>query len=158
MSLRFVTGRAGTGKTTVIEREIAAELERNPLGPAVIMIVPDQMSYSMELSLSVNYGLNGLIRAQVSTFKRLAWRVLQETGGITRKEVDGFGYRMLVRSVLEENREELKLFRQAANKRGFTEKIGDLMKEFSRYCLDRETMAEFSEHLAECRCPKDVAG
>ncbi len=96
MSLRFVTGRAGTGKTTIMEREIAAELERDPLGPPVIMIVPDQMSYSMELSLSVNFGLNGLIRAQVSTFKRLAWRVLQETGGITRKEVDGFGYRMLV--------------------------------------------------------------
>ena len=156
MSLRFVTGRAGTGKTTVMEREIAAELERNPLGPAVIMIVPDQMSYSMELSLSVNFGLNGLIRAQVSTFKRLAWRVLQETGGITRKEVDGFGYRMLVRSVLEENREELKLFRQAANKRGFTEKIGDLMKEFSRYCLDRETMAEFSEQLANADAPRTL--
>ncbi|WP_432357646.1 helicase-exonuclease AddAB subunit AddB [Sporosarcina sp. UB5] len=156
MSLRFVTGRAGTGKTTVIEREIAAELERNPLGPAVILIVPDQMSYSMELSLSVNFGLNGLIRAQVSTFKRLAWRVLQETGGITRKEVDGFGYRMLVRSVLEENREELKLFKQAANKRGFTEKIGDLMKEFSRYCLDRETLAEFREQLATTNAPRTL--
>ncbi len=156
MTLRFVTGRAGTGKTTVIEREIAEELERNPLGPAVILIVPDQMSYSMELSLSVNFGLNGLIRAQVSTFKRLAWRVLQETGGITRKEVDGFGYRMLVRSVLEENREELKLFKQAANKRGFTEKIGDLMKEFSRYCLDRETLAEFREQLATADAPRTL--
>ncbi|MGN7387082.1 helicase-exonuclease AddAB subunit AddB [Sporosarcina sp. SAFN-015] len=156
MSLRFVTGRAGTGKTTVIEREIAADLERDPLGPAVILIVPDQMSYSMELSLSVNFGLNGLIRAQVSTFKRLAWRVLQETGGITRKEVDGFGYRMLVRSVLEENREELKLFKQAANKRGFTEKIGDLMKEFSRYCLDRETLAAFREQLATADAPRTL--
>lgn len=156
MTLRFVTGRAGTGKTTVIEREIAEELERNPLGPAVILIVPDQMSYSMELSLSVNFGLNGLIRAQVSTFKRLAWRVLQETGGITRKEVDGFGYRMLVRSVLEENREELKLFKQAANKRGFTEKIGDLMKEFSRYCLDRETLAAFREQLATADAPRTL--
>lgn len=156
MTLRFVTGRAGTGKTTVIEREIASELERDPLGPAVILIVPDQMSYSMELSLSVNFGLNGLIRAQVSTFKRLAWRVLQETGGITRKEVDGFGYRMLVRSVLEENREELKLFKQAANKRGFTEKIGDLMKEFSRYCLDRETLAEFREQLATADAPRTL--
>ncbi|MFS0688463.1 helicase-exonuclease AddAB subunit AddB [Sporosarcina sp. 179-K 8C2 HS] len=156
MTLRFVTGRAGTGKTTVIEREIAAELEREPLGSAVILIVPDQMSYSMELSLSVNFGLNGLIRAQVSTFKRLAWRVLQETGGITRKEVDGFGYRMLVRSVLEENREELKLFKQAANKRGFTEKIGDLMKEFSRYCLDRETLAEFRQQLATADAPRTL--
>ena len=156
MTLRFVTGRAGTGKTTLMEREIAEELERDPLGPAVILIVPDQMSYSMEHSLSVNFGLNGIIRAQVSTFKRLAWRVLQETGGITRKEVDGFGYRMLVRSVLEENRDELKLFRQAANKRGFTERIGDLMKEFSRYCLDHEALAGLQEGLSAGNAPRTL--
>lgn len=156
MTLRFVTGRAGTGKTTLIEREIAAELERDPLGSAIILIVPDQMSYSMEHSLSVNFGLNGIIRAQVSTFKRLAWRVLQETGGITRKEVDGFGYRMLVRSVLEENRDELKLFRQAANKRGFTEKIGVLMKEFSRYCLDHESLIGLQQELSAGDAPRTL--
>ncbi|MEZ7170459.1 helicase-exonuclease AddAB subunit AddB [Sporosarcina sp. OR05] len=156
MTLRFVTGRAGTGKTTLIEGEIAESLEQDPLGPAIILLVPDQMSYSMEHSLSVNFGLKGMIRAQVSTFKRLAWRVLQETGGITRKEVDGFGYRMLVRSVLEENREELKLFRQAANKRGFTEKIGDLMKEFSRYCLDQELLGKLLAELSAGQAPRTL--
>ena len=88
MSLRFITGRSGSGKTTFIEREMAAELERDPMGAPVIVIVPDQMSFSMEHSLSVNFGLKGIIRAQVLTFKRLAWRVLQETGGITRKEIE----------------------------------------------------------------------
>lgn len=156
MTLRFVTGRAGTGKTTLIEREIADALKQDPLGPAIVLLVPDQMSYSMEYSLSVNFGLNGMVRAQVSTFKRLAWRVLQETGGITRKEVDGFGYRMLVRSVLEENRDELKLFRQAANKRGFTEKIGDLMKEFSRYCLDRELLGKLLAELSAGHAPRTL--
>lgn len=156
MSLRFVTGRSGTGKTTFIEQEIAENLQHDPLGPPVVLIVPDQMSFSMEHSLSVNFGLNGLIRAQVSTFKRLAWRVLQETGGITRKEVDGFGYRMLVRSVLEENRDDLKLFKQAANKRGFTEKIGDLMKEFSRYCLDEASLIGLQSDLEEAGAPRTL--
>ena len=144
MSLRFITGRSGSGKTTFINREIADELEQNPLGAPIFVIVPDQMSFSVEHSLSVNFSLNGIDSRASVTFKRLAWRVLQETGGITRKEVDGFGYRMLVRSVLEENREEFKLFRQAANKRGFTEQIGDFMKEFSRYCLDFDTMKDLT--------------
>jgi len=156
MSLRFITGRSGAGKTTFIQQEIAEELERQPLGAPIIVLVPDQMSFSVEHSLSVKYGLNGMIRAQVSTFKRLAWRVLQETGGITRKEVDGFGYRMLVRSVLEENQEEFKLFRQAANKRGFTEQIGDLLKEFSRYCLDFNTMTELHTSLEAMRAPRTL--
>ncbi|MCG3089638.1 helicase-exonuclease AddAB subunit AddB [Sporosarcina cyprini] len=156
MSLRFITGRAGTGKTTFIEREIASALQADPLGPAIVLLVPDQMSYSMEHSLSVNFGLRGIIRAQVSTFKRLAWRILQETGGITRKEVDGFGYRMLVRSVLEENRDDLKLFRQAANKKGFVEKVGDLMKEFSRYCLDRQCLTDLGTNLEMTDAPRTL--
>ncbi|CAM3100531.1 helicase-exonuclease AddAB subunit AddB [Filibacter tadaridae] len=156
MSLRFITGRSGAGKTTFIQREIAEELTTNPVGAPIIIIVPDQMSFSMEHSLSVNFGLKGIIRAQVLTFKRLAWRILQETGGITRKEVDGFGYRMLVRSVLEENQDEFKLFRQAANKRGFTEQIGDLLKEFSRYCLDCVTMDDLHDELAAKGAPRTL--
>ncbi|MBO0589516.1 helicase-exonuclease AddAB subunit AddB [Sporosarcina sp. E16_8] len=156
MSLRFITGRSGAGKTTFIAREMAAELQRNPMGAPVIVIVPDQMSFSMEHSLSVNFGLKGIIRAQVLTFKRLAWRVLQETGGITRKEIDGFGYRMLVRSVLEDNRDQFKLFRQAASKRGFTEQIGDLLKEFSRYCLDHQTMSNLHDTLASKGAPRTL--
>ena len=126
------------------------------MGAPVFVIVPDQMSFSMEHSLSVKFGLNGIIRAQVSTFKRLAWRVLQETGGITRKEVDGFGYRMLVRSVLEENRDEFKLFRQAASKRGFTEQVGDLLKEFSRYSLDHTTMSDLHGALEKLNAPRTL--
>lgn len=156
MSLRFVTGRSGSGKTSFIEREIAASLQQDPMGAPIVLIVPDQMSFSMEHSLSVNFGLNGIVRAQVLTFKRLAWRILQEVGGIAREEIDGFGYRMLIRSILEENQDEFKMFRQAATKRGFTEQIGDLMKEFSRYCLHSETMNELKSELVAVEAPRTL--
>lgn len=156
MSLRFITGRSGVGKTKFIQSEIAEMLKQDPMGTPIIVIVPDQISFSMEHSLSVDYGLKGIIRAQVLTFKRLAWRILQETGGITRKEVDGFGYRMLVRSVLEENQREFKVFRQAASKKGFTEQISDLMKEFSRYALDGETMHQVLEQLKTSGTPQSL--
>lgn len=156
LSLRFVTGRSGSGKTQYIQNELAEMLKDDPLGKPIIVIVPDQMSFSMEHSLSVDYGLNGIIRAQVLTFKRLAWRILQETSGITRKEVDGFGYRMIVRSVLEENQHAFKLFKRAASKKGFTEQIGDLMKEFSRYSLDIETMTTVKEELKSKKSPQNL--
>lgn len=154
MSFRLITGRAGSGKTTRIRREIAERLQDDPLGPPIFVIVPDQMSFSMEKSLSAEFGLNGTIRAQVATFKRLAWRILQETGGITRTEVNGFGYRMLIRSLLAENRDEFKLFRQAADKRGFTEQVEDLLKEFSRYCLDCTKMTDMHGELEKAGAPR----
>lgn len=140
MSLRIITGRAGTGKTTMIHQEIVDDLQRNPLGAPIFMIVPDQMSFTTEYELTNKYDVNGIMRAQVMTFKRLAWYVLQETGGIAREQLDQVGYRMLIRRVLTEHKDDFQLFRQAAGKRGFTKEVERLLKEFNQYNVTSETI------------------
>lgn len=147
MSLRVISGRAGTGKTTFIHEEIVADLQANPLGAPIYMIVPDQMSFSTEYELTNNYEIDGMMRAQVMTFKRLAWFVLQQMGGIARERVDGTGYRMLIRRILDEHKEEFQLFKQAAGKRGFTDEVGKLLKEFSQYNITAETIEPLIEQL-----------
>lgn len=156
MSLRIVYGRAGSGKTRFIQQEISEELKRQTDGAPIFFIVPDQMSFSTEYRLSSAYGMKGMIRAQAVTFKRLAWRVLQEVGGISRKEVDTFGYRMLIRSLLEEHREDFQLFRRAAGKRGFTDQIEQLVKEFSRYCVDCGELTNIRASLSEAGAPRTL--
>ncbi|MFD1862234.1 helicase-exonuclease AddAB subunit AddB [Planococcus chinensis] len=156
MALRIVYGRAGSGKTRFIQEEIAEELKRSRDGDPIFMIVPDQMSFSTEYRLSSAYGMQGMIRAQAVTFKRLAWRVLQEVGGISRKEVDTFGYRMLIRSLLEEHREDFQLFRRAAGKRGFTDQIEQLVKEFARYCVDCGEFTNIRSSLASVGAPRTL--
>ncbi|TQR20244.1 helicase-exonuclease AddAB subunit AddB [Psychrobacillus vulpis] len=156
MSLRIISGRSGAGKTLFIQREIIDTLEVAPLGHPLFYIVPDQMSFSSEYSLAAESGLQGLLRAQVTTFKRLAWRVLQETGGIAKEEISGFGYRMLIRSLLEENKDQFKLFKRAATKRGFTDQMEMLLKEFNRYCLDYEAMSNVLDDLENVNAPKTL--
>lgn len=156
MSLRIISGRSGTGKTKHMQQEIVQTLQLAPLGDPLFYIVPDQMSFSSEYDLAAGSGLEGLIRAQVTTFKRLAWRILQETGGIAKEEISGFGYRMLIRSLLEDNKDEFTLFKRAASKRGFTDQIEVLMKEFSRYCVDHSTMANALHQLETVQAPKTL--
>lgn len=153
MSLRIISGRAGTGKTAFIHREIVEELKANPIGAPIYLIVPDQMSYSTEYQLTNQYDIQGIIRAQVMTFKRLSWYVLQETGGIAKDKVDKIGYRMLLRRLLEENKEQFTLFRQAANKRGFTEEIEKLIKEFNQFDIDSLRLQEVIEQLESSDAP-----
>jgi len=131
-------------------------LKRKADGDPIFVIVPDQMSFSTEYRLSSADGMKGMIRTQPGTFKRLAWRVLQEAGGISRKEVDSFGYRMLIRSLLEEHRDEFKLLRRAAGKWGFTDQIEQLIKEFSRYCVDCGELTEIRSTLAEAGAPRTL--
>ncbi len=81
MSLRFLLGRSGTGKTSNILDEIRSKLAEDPEGSPIIYLVPDQMTFLSEYKLIKTPGLAGMIRTQVFSFSRLAWRVLQETGG-----------------------------------------------------------------------------
>lgn len=153
MSLRVISGRAGTGKSTYIHQEIVEELKERPLGSQIYLIVPDQMSYQAEYVLTNHYDIKGIIRAQVMTFKRLAWHILQETGGIAKEQIDKIGYRMLIRRLLSENKEQFALFRQAADKRGFTKEIEQLVKEFSQYNIDSETLYDAISKLEETSAP-----
>lgn len=133
MSIRVILGRSGMGKTHFIQQEITRTLKDNPLGPPIIVIVPEQLSYAMEYELGASGNMKGLIRAEVLTFKRLAWRVLQQVGGITREEIDPFGYSMLIRKIVTEHQNELEMFKKSANQTGFIQSIVAILSEFDRY-------------------------
>ncbi|MER2260630.1 MAG: helicase-exonuclease AddAB subunit AddB [Psychrobacillus sp.] len=156
MSLRIISGRSGSGKTKFMQQEIVHTVEAAPFGDPIFYIVPDQMSFSSEYDMAAGSGVTGIIRAQVSTFKRLAWRVLQETGGIAKEEISGFGYRMLIRSLLEDNKDEFTLFKRASTKRGFTDQVEVLLKEFSRYCVDSSSMSNAFTSLKAADAPQTL--
>jgi ATP-dependent helicase/nuclease subunit B len=131
----MVTGRSGSGKTQMCMNEIQDRLLENPEGAPIIYIVPEQMTFSTEYRLATNPILGGMIRAQVYSFSRLAWRILQETGGISRYHLSSVGISMLIRKIIEDKKDELKLFHRAADKNGFVQQVEQMITEFKRYCI-----------------------
>lgn len=81
--MRIWTGRAGSGKTTEILREIAA-LCREGTGRQ-ILLVPELNSHQMERRLAAATGNHGARTAEVLTFSRLADRVFSEVGGLAQQ-------------------------------------------------------------------------
>ncbi|WP_042471198.1 helicase-exonuclease AddAB subunit AddB [Bacillus ndiopicus] len=147
MSLRIISGRAGTGKTTLLQREIVQYLKNDPFGTPLFIIVPDQMSFKTEHDLTNRYDISGMVQSQVLTFKRLAWFILQQTGGIARNKIDSFGYRMLIRRILQDNKEQFSIFTQAASKQGFTQEIEQLLREFSQYDVTSTSIVNLINEL-----------
>ena len=148
MSIRFVIGRSGTGKTTLFLDEIRDRLEEQPDGPPVLYIVPEQMTFQSEYRLINTPGVAGMIRTQVYSFTRLAWRILQETGGASRTHVSSSGLSMLIRKIIEDNKEDLKLFRRAADKAGFIQHVEAMLTEFKHYCVEPEDLIQKRKELA----------
>lgn len=135
MSLRFVTGRAGSGKSTFMLNEIREQLKEDPIGPSIIYLVPDQMTFQIEYQLINSPGLNGMIRTQIFSFTRLAWRILQETEGFSRFHLNSVGLQMLLRKIIEHRKDDFKIFTKAADQSGFLKQLEEMIAEFKRYCV-----------------------
>ncbi|QPC46023.1 helicase-exonuclease AddAB subunit AddB [Mangrovibacillus cuniculi] len=145
MGLTLHIGRSGTGKSTKTLKEIAALEQENPIGPSIIYLVPDQMTFQSEQALIEESSRNGMIRTQVLSFTRLAYRVLQETGKLTRYHVNSVGLAMFIRKVMEDKREEITLFRKVAGKPGFVQHVETLLTEFRRYCVEAEDLDQLKQ-------------
>lgn len=75
MGLRFIYGRAGSGKSKFCFEEIHKQID----GPnKIYMITPEQFSYMQERKLLNTLAQNAVINAEVLTFARMAYRVFQE--------------------------------------------------------------------------------
>ncbi|WP_147533188.1 helicase-exonuclease AddAB subunit AddB [Bacillus marasmi] len=149
MSVRFMLGRSGSGKTETCLNEIHEKLLAAPGGDPIIYLVPEQMTFLSEQRLATAPELNGMIRAQVYSFTRLAWKVLQETGGFNRYHLSSTGISMLIRKIIEDQKDELHLFKRAADKNGFIEQMEQLLTEFKRYCIKPEELASKQTELAK---------
>lgn len=75
--MRLIYGRAGTGKSEFILKEIKENLQNN-LTQKIYIIVPEQFSYATEKRLLETLDVEAVVNAEVISFKRLAHRVFSE--------------------------------------------------------------------------------
>lgn len=140
MTLRFIIGRAGAGKTRACLDEVREELRRQPAGEPLLLLVPEQATFQTEYALAATPGLGGFMRAQVLSFRRLAYRVLQEVGGAARQHIGDLGKRMVMRRLLETHRGRLKVFQRSAGQPCFADEVTSLLGEMKTYCVGPEDL------------------
>ena len=167
MGLRFILGRAGSGKTHACLSELRSALvagggagpagaaaSGEAPGPALILLVPEQATFQVECELVGAAGHRqplspgaGSARAQALSFRRLAWRVLAETGGAARPRIDDLGKRMVLRSLLLRRRGDLRLFAAAARRVGFIDRLVGTLTELHAFNLTPEDLDQRRQEL-----------
>ena len=105
MSLRFIYGKSGTGKTTYCFNQIKELINKNK---KVYIITPEQFSFTAEKNLMDACQRKAVINAEVVTFERMAYRILLEVGGILNNSISNTGKAMLLTSIIEKQRGNLK--------------------------------------------------
>lgn len=145
VSLRLVFGRSGTGKSTMCLEEIRQQIEYDPFGAPLILLVPEQATHQMEMKLSQTPELGGILRAQVLSFRRLGWRVFSETGGGQKVLIGDVGKRMLLRRLLLKNRSELRIFARSATRPGMADLIAQAITEFKTYRITPDDLRQIHD-------------
>ena len=105
MSLRFIYGKAGTGKSTFCFNEIKKNINNSK---KIYIIIPEQYSYSAERQLLEVLDENASINAEVISFNRMANRVFTEVGGLNDVLISKSSKAMLIYSILEKEKKNLK--------------------------------------------------
>ena len=104
MSLRIIYGRAGTGKSEFCFNEIKNIINNKE---KIYIITPEQFSYTAEKKLLNSIGKKAVINAEVLTFNRMAYRVINEVGGKTKTTLSKTGKAMLIYNILSKQKGNL---------------------------------------------------
>ncbi|WP_068784911.1 helicase-exonuclease AddAB subunit AddB [Paenibacillus phocaensis] len=142
MSLRFIIGRSGSGKTSLILDRVTAALREDPTGPPLIILTPEQGTFQIEQRIATAPGLRGTVRTQVLGFRRLALRVMQETGGAALVPIDDEGKKMLLYKLMRRRKDKLKLFGHGGDQLGLIDRIAGLYTEMKKYNVDFQALPE----------------
>ena len=148
MKLRLVYGRSGSGKSYLCEQEIKEQLKKEG-SERLILLVPEQFTLQAEKSLIKATGKEGIMRAEVLSFGRMAYRIFNEVGGIAQSHIQRAGKCMLLYQVMDSLKDELSVFAKAANQQGFVDTLVDTFAEFKRYHVTPERLKKAKDKVKD---------
>ncbi|KJS01592.1 MAG: ATP-dependent helicase [Peptococcaceae bacterium BRH_c4a] len=152
MSLRFIVGRAGSGKTRYCLNEIKSKVSgAHPL----VLLVPEQFTFQAERNLISALGTGGILKTEVLSFRRMAFRIFNEAGGITYPHIHSAGKSMIIYRILDKMRDSFKVFAKSADRQGFVNTLSTLITEFKRYNITPGALENASKGLADDNPLKD---
>ena len=100
MAVQFITGPAGSGKSSYLMSAVARTLQQDPRRNIIIM-VPEQATFCYQYELITSHPLPGVFTLEILSFQRLARTVLQQTGGLAAQNIDELGRLLILRRLLQ---------------------------------------------------------
>ena len=118
MALQFIFGSSGSGKSHYLYQNITKEAEENP-SLSYLVLVPEQFTMQTQKDLVEASPDHAIMNIDILSFGRLAYRVMEETGGNQKIVLDDEGKNLILRKIAGDYEDELTILR---NGRGISAK------------------------------------
>ena len=144
MSLQFIFGNSGFGKTTTIYEKIIQESMEYP-DRRYYCIVPEQFTLQTQRDFVMMHPRKGIFNIDVLSFQRLAFHVFEEVGENGRMILEETGKNMVLRKLAREHEEQLKVLGRNLKKLGYISEIKSIISELTQYQVTPEMLGEMIE-------------
>ena len=148
MSLQFILGNSGFGKTTYIYEKIIKESMENPK-ERYYCIVPEQFTLQTQRDFVTMHPRKGIFNIDVLSFQRLAYHVLEEVGENQRMILEETGKNMVLRKLAKENEEQLTVLGRNIGKLGYISELKSLISEFTQYQVTPELLEKMIANASD---------
>ncbi|MCD8104159.1 MAG: exodeoxyribonuclease V subunit gamma [Lachnospiraceae bacterium] len=132
MSLQFIFGNSGSGKSHLLYQKIIEESRRHP-ETSFLVIVPEQFTMQTQRDLVMLHPDRGIMNIDVLSFRRLAHRVFEEVGMDRRTVLTETGKNLMIRRVAQMKKDELKILGARMNRTGYVSEVKSILSELMQY-------------------------
>ena len=148
MSLQFIFGNSGSGKSHYLFENIIKESMAHP-DQNYIVLVPEQFTLQTQKELVMRHPRHGIMNIDILSFERLAFRVMEETGTKGRTILDDEGKNLIIRRIAGKEESSLRVLKGNLKKRGYISEVKSVLSELTQYDIAPEDMDQMSEASEE---------
>ena len=147
MSLQFIFGNSGSGKSCCLYQNIIEDSIRHP-EKNYLVLVPEQFTMQTQKDLCLMHPRGGIMNIDVLSFGRLAHRVFEEVGQDDRTVLDDEGKNLILRKIAGNYEDELTVLKGNLKKQGYISEVKSVISEFTQYGVDFERLDAFMDSIS----------
>ncbi|AQT67270.1 ATP-dependent helicase/deoxyribonuclease subunit B [Anaerohalosphaera lusitana] len=147
MSVQFILGRSGTGKTRFCLDNIIGELVGGDGSRPMILLVPEQATYQAERAILNDGRVGGYSNLRVLSFERLEFHLIGGAAG--NAEISRIGQELAVGRILNQCRDELEVFGGSAGTAGLASKLAKTIVELHQCALSAEEVERIGREMRD---------
>ena len=110
MSLQFILGNSGSGKSHYLYQQIVNESMEHP-EKNYLVLVPEQFTMQTQRDLCAAHPRGGIMNIDALSFMRLAYRVFEEVGREEQPVLDDEGKNLVIRRIAGKLEDDLKVLK-----------------------------------------------
>lgn len=141
MSLQFVFGGSGAGKSTYVYQQMLEDAKREPDKQFFVM-VPDQYTMSTQKQLCQMSDSGGIMNIDIQSFSRLTYRIAEEVGQKPKTLLDDTGKNLILRNISLQKEKELTILGKKLKRPGYVHEVKSMISEFYQYAISPDDMDE----------------